>query len=157
MTTLKVNLTENEIQEQPETDDLVTLVKKTVCYDEMLITRKEFNELNKRLKAPMNGTNKLYAYQIGDEYKNQIISEDKEGMQKWLDARPGDRISDGWYHFSEMDDYAYEAHPPKYAAFSGDVTSYTDDAIAFMYSTSWSDGFNKSIREAKLEKKYEGM
>ena len=151
MTTSKANSTENEIQEQlghvreflSDTNDLVTLVRRTVSYDEMLITRKQFNEINRRLTTSKNDE-KLYPFDIGREYKNQLIAEgDKNG-----NLRPGDHISDGWYHFSEMDVYSHEIDPPKYVAFPGDVTTYTDDAIGYMFATSWSNG-GRGIKEAK--------
>ena len=48
------------------TDTTVTLVRRRVVYDEMLITREEFNKLNEKIESDDE-------YEIGYEVVNQLI------------------------------------------------------------------------------------
>ena len=106
-------------------DTMVTLVRRRIVFDEMLITREEFNKLNEKIESDDD-------YEIGFEVVNQLIPEKK--LRKGFQDLGDDNYvtSDQWYHFSEMDDFTYDE--TEYIAFPGDVTSFTDDALAFMFS-----------------------
>ncbi len=122
------------------TDTTVTLVRKRVVYDEMLITREEFNKLNKQIES--GG----YEDEIGFEVTNQLIPEEK--LRKGFVDLGNDNYvtSDQWYHFSEMDDFSYD--DTEYIAFPGDVTSFTDDAVGFMFTNQPWRGIGERIEEA---------
>ena len=120
-------------------DTMVTLVRRRVVFDEMLITREEFNKLNEKIESDDD-------YEIGFEVVNQLIPENK--LRKGFQDLGNDSYvtSDQWYHFSEMDDFTYE--DTEYIAFPGDVTSFTDDALAFMFTNQpWSE-IGEIIEEA---------
>jgi hypothetical protein len=75
--------------------DLVTMVRKRLIIEETVISRKEFDELNKQVET--------------DEfYWNEL---------DWKDAQ--------WSDYCEEN--------TTYCAYQGDVTSFTDDIVAFMY------------------------
>ena len=122
------------------TDTTVTLVRKRVVYDEMLITREEFNKLNKQIES--GG----YEDEIGFEVTNQLIPEEK--LRKGFVDLGNDNYvtSDQWYHFSEMDDFSYD--DTEYIAFPGDVTSFTDDAVGFMFTNQPWRGIGERIEKA---------
>ena len=120
-------------------DTMVTLVRRRTVFDEMLITREEFNKLNEKIESDDD-------YEIGFEVVNQLIPE--ENLRKGFTDLGNDSYvtSDQWYHFSEMDDFTYE--DTEYIAFPGDVTSFTDDALAFMFTNQpWSE-VGERIEEA---------
>ena len=120
-------------------DTMVTLVRRRIVFDEMLITREEFNKLNEKIESDDD-------YEIGFEVVNQLIPE--ENLRKGFTDLGNDSYvtSDQWYHFSEMDDFTYE--DTEYIAFPGDVTSFTDDALAFMFTNQpWSE-VGERIEEA---------
>ena len=123
------------------TDTTVTLVRKRVVYDEMLITREEFNKLNKQIESSGG-----YEDEIGFEVTNQLIPEEK--LRKgFVDLGNDNYItSDQWYHFSEMDDFSYD--DTEYIAFPGDVTSFTDDALGFMFTNQPWGEVGERIEEA---------
>ena len=120
-------------------DTMVTLVRRRTVFDEMLITREEFNKLNEKIESDDD-------YEIGFEVVNQLIPE--ENLRKGFTDLGNDSYvtSDQWYHFSEMDDFTYDE--TEYIAFPGDVTSFTDDALAFMFTNQpWSE-VGERIEEA---------
>ena len=88
-------------------DNTVTLVRRRVVYEEKVVSRKEYEELNKKLTE--RGT-EFYASEI-------------QGFES-----------------IGFDDF--EDEETKYIAFPSDVTSFTDDAIGFMFQNQpWSDGY----------------
>ena len=121
------------------TDTMVTLVRRRVVFDEMLITREEFNKLNEKIESDDD-------YEIGFEVVNQLIPE--ENLRKGFTDLGNDSYvtSDQWYHFSEMDDFTYE--DTEYIAFPGDVTSFTDDALGFMFTNQPWGEVGERIEEA---------
>jgi hypothetical protein len=83
--------------------ELVTLVRRTVSYEELVVTKQEFEEFNQKIKN--NEDFCLFELEMDDA---QCIDLSIEETQ--------------------------------YTAFSGDVTSFTDDAIAFMFTdVVWTD------------------
>ena len=120
-------------------DTYVTLVRRRVVFDEMLITREEYNKLNETIVSQDD-------YEIGFEVVNQLIPE--ENLRKGFQDLGNDHYvtSDQWYHFPEMDDFTDDE--TAYIAFPGDVTSFTDDAIGFMFTNQpWGDA-GERIEEA---------
>ena len=92
------------------TDTTVTLVRKKVVYEEKVISREEFNKLNERLEKTWN-----------DEGYEEFYPSDIEG-------------------FEDIDFPDFTDGETGYVAFPGDVTSFTDDAIGFMFSNQpWSN------------------
>ena len=120
-------------------DTMVTLVRRRVVFDEMLITREEFNKLNEKIESDDD-------YEIGFEVVNQLIPEEK--LRKGFQDLGDDNYvtSDQWYHFSEMDDFTYDE--TAYIAFPGDVTSFTDDALGFMFTNQPWGEVGERIEEA---------
>ena len=86
------------------TDTTVTLVRKRVVYEEKVISREEFNKLNERLAKSYN-----------DEDYEEFYPSDIEG-------------------FEDIDFPDFTDEETGYLAFPGDVTSFTDDAIGFMFT-----------------------
>ena len=84
-------------------DTMVTLVRKRVVYEEKVISREEFNKINERL-----------AKSYDDEDYEEFYPSDIEG-------------------FEDIDFPDFTNELTGYVAFPGDVTSFTDDAIAFMF------------------------
>ena len=121
------------------TDTTVTLVRRRVVYDEMLITREEFNKLNEKIESDDE-------YEIGYEVVNQLIPE--KNLRKGFQYLGNESYvtEDQWYHFSEMDDFT--SMETEYIAFPGDVTSFTDDAIGFMFENQPWQGVCERIEEA---------
>ena len=120
-------------------DTMVTLVRRRTVFDEMLITREEFNKLNEKIESDDD-------YEIGFEVVNQLIPEKK--LRKGFQDLGNDNYvtSDQWYHFSEMDDFTYDE--TEYIAFPGDVTSFTDDALGFMFTNQPWGEVGERIEEA---------
>ena len=120
-------------------DTMVTLVRRRTVFDEMLITREEFNKLNEKIESDED-------YEIGYEVVNQLIPEGK--LRKGFQDLGDDNYvtSDQWYHFSEMDDFTYDE--TEYIAFPGDVTSFTDDALGFMFTNQPWGEVGERIEEA---------
>ena len=120
-------------------DTMVTLVRRRIVFDEMLITREEFNKLNEKIESDDD-------YEIGFEVVNQLIPE--ENLRKGFTDLGNDSYvtSDQWYHFSEMDDFTYDE--TEYIAFPGDVTSFTDDALGFMFTNQPWGEVGERIEEA---------
>ena len=120
-------------------DTMVTLVRRRVVFDEMLITREEFNKLNEKIESDDD-------YEIGFEVVNQLIPEKK--LRKGFQDLGNDHYvtSDQWYHFPEMDDFTYDE--TAYIAFPGDVTSFTDDALGFMFTNQPWGEVGETIQEA---------
>ncbi len=84
----------------------VTIVRRKVVYEELVISKDEFEQLNNNLLEEDFSYNELDMTDIGFE---DITNESIE-----------------------------------YTAFPGDVTSFTDDAIAFMFEdVIWSESFEK--------------
>jgi len=84
-------------------DNLVTLVRHRMVLEEFVMTRKEFNKMNKKIKT-------------GECcWSNDI---------EWKDA--------------QWEDYCEEQ--TTYTAYPGDVTSFSDDCVAFLYpNAKWGD------------------
>ena len=83
-------------------DNLVTLVRRRTILEEFVMTRKEFDQMNKNVKK----------------------DECDWGQIEWQDA--------------QCEDYCNEE--TMYTAFPGDVTSFTDDCVAFLYpNAKWGD------------------
>ena len=86
------------------TDTTVTLVRKRVEYEEKVISREEFDKLNERLAKSYN-----------DEGYEEFYPSDIQG-------------------FEDIDFPDFTDEETGYLAFPGDVTSFTDDAIGFMFT-----------------------
>jgi hypothetical protein len=76
----------------------VTIVRRRVVYEELVVSKEEFNKMNKQLKAEWN-----------DDF--------------YLDGL--DMVDINFPDLADME--------TTYTAFPGDVTSCTDDAIAFLF------------------------
>ena len=93
--------------EQMNDSEKVTLVRRRVVYEELVVSKDEFNEINEKIKT--NDDDEFYLSNL------------------------------------KMEDIGFPDLPAeevKYTAFQGDVTSFTDDAIAFMFTDIfWSDPY----------------
>ena len=84
----------------------VTLVRRRVVYEELVMSKNEFDEMNQKLKS-----------HDGEFYLSELKMEDI-----------------GFPDFTEEETL--------YTAFPGDVTSFTDDAIAFLFENKeWTDSY----------------
>lgn len=83
----------------------VTLVRRRVVYEELVMSKKEF------------------------EHMNQTLESDEDFWLNELDMK-------------DIDFPDFTSEETEYIAFPGDVTSFTDDAIAFMFDNkTWSDPY----------------
>jgi len=84
----------------------VTLVRRRVVYEELVMSKDEFDAMNEKLSSDEEEFN-LYELEMKDIW------------------------------FTELTDDSTE-----YVAFPGDVTSFTDDAIGFLFENkTWTDGY----------------
>ena len=100
-------------------NDVVTLVRKRTVYDQQVISRKEYEKMNQLLKE---STDDPYG---GPDWGPEFIERD---FGKWETSE----LANDWSH---------EVTPEEYIVFPSDVTSFTDDALGFMFENQpWSDG-----------------
>jgi SMC interacting uncharacterized protein involved in chromosome segregation len=85
-----------------EEEEMVTVVRRIISFEEVVMTKKDFMKLNKDLKDP-------------DEYCYKI-EELRESMY----------------------DIGFDTAPDQFTAFTGDITSYTDDML-FVSNPHWSE------------------
>jgi hypothetical protein len=84
----------------------VTLVRRRVVYEELVMSKDEFDKMNQKLKS-----------HDGEFYLSELKMDDIQ--------------------FPDFTDEQTE-----YIAFPGDVTSFTDDAIAFLFKNKeWTDSY----------------
>lgn len=88
-------LAKNMGHEKIDPDNLVTLVRRRLVLEEVVISKEEFEKYNSEIGS----------------YKGVYWSQ-----LDWKDAQ--------WHDYCEEETY--------YSAYQGDVTSYTDDIVAFM-------------------------
>ncbi len=87
-------------QEKTDSDNLVTLVRRRFCLEEVVITREEYDNYSKKLNE-----------------ENEEFDDDFDWRNlNWKNAQ--------WEDFEWENTY--------YSAYEGDVTSFTDDIVAFM-------------------------
>ena len=110
----------NHVVKECNGEDTVTLVRKRVVFEEKVVSRKEYEEINQNLKKTTDECS----------IDREFYADDIEGFED--------------FGFSDFTD-CYT----RYIAFPGDVTNFTDDAIGFLFSEQpWSDYLTQEIQEA---------
>ena len=107
MTFTKIANTLGYNLEEMNDSEKVTLVRRRVVYEELVMSKDEFYAINEKIKN--NNNDEFYLSEL--------------------------EMEDIGFHDLSIDE-------TQYTAFQGDVTSFTDDAIAFMFTdTFWADPY----------------
>jgi hypothetical protein len=102
--------------DQLSDSEKVTIVRRRIVYEELVVSKEEFNKMNKQLKAEWNE----------DFYLDDL-----------------NMVNINFPDLADME--------TTYTAFPGDVTSCTDDAIAFLFDNQkWTES-HEPIKLAKLK------